>query len=128
MSKFYDRSSFAVLAQTVTANGGDVVASFQLAFITDRPRSDGLLLDRQHVMWTGSHTLLVERAYDVNASNGAPQGLLECLHADARRRPRRNPRPPPQRALRVDLGRGLLRLARHQFRHNAGRWVLRVAG
>lgn len=70
MSKFYDPSSFAALASIVTGNGGDVVASFQLAFITDRPRSDGLRLDRQHVMSTGSNTLLVERAYDATSSNG----------------------------------------------------------
>jgi len=70
MSKFYDPSSFAALAQIVSANGGDVVASFPVAFITDRPRADGLLLDRQHVFWTCSNTILIERAYDATSING----------------------------------------------------------
>ena len=70
MTKFYDARSYATLSGLVEGHGGDVVASFQVAHITNRPRRDGLPFDRQHVFRTGSGTLLVEQAFDATSCNG----------------------------------------------------------
>jgi hypothetical protein len=53
-ARSYDPTSFHALTQIVTAHGGHVVGDWPVAFITSRPRADGLALDRQHIMWTGS--------------------------------------------------------------------------
>ena len=70
MPASYDSCSFAALTQLLAEHGGDLIALFPVAFITSRPRSDGLRLDRQHVTVTGSGRLLIESAYDASSSNG----------------------------------------------------------
>jgi hypothetical protein len=62
--------SFAALSRLLAEHGGHLVAPWQVAFVTSRPRSDGLSLDRQHVMSTNSGTILIERAYTANSRNG----------------------------------------------------------
>jgi hypothetical protein len=69
-ARSYDPTSFHPLTQIVTADGGYVVADWQVAFITSRPRADGRLLDRQHVMPTDSGTVLIETAFMATSSHG----------------------------------------------------------
>jgi len=66
----YDQTSFAALKQALTVNSGEAIAAYQLALITNRTRADGLPLYRQHILWTGSGTMLIEQAFTANSSNG----------------------------------------------------------
>lgn len=66
--RHYDQTSFMALKQVLMANSGEAIATYPLAFITDRPRADGSAFFRQHAAWTGSDTILITQAFAVTSN------------------------------------------------------------